>query len=244
MRLRDKAFFLANGLYSHAYPLYYPLYSAWKAFADRRERAVLKSIIRPGMTVADVGANIGIYTRFFAQAVGGTGAVHAFEPAPDNFRRLRATTRGLNNVTVTQSAVGDVSGKTRLYLSPQLNVDHQTFDSGEGRVSVDVPLISLDDYFIGREVHVIKIDVQGFEMKVLKGALRTLQQSAGITVLMELWPYGLQRAGTDPHELLVFLEKLGFKITPILDEPNDSVRTLLSRLSKIDQYCNVVVARP
>jgi hypothetical protein len=80
-------------------------------------------------------------------------------------------------------------------------------------------------------------------MEVLKGALRMLQESTGITVSMELWPHGLQRAGTDPDELLV-LENLGFKIIPILGEPNDSIRTILSRPSKIDQYCNVVVARP
>jgi FkbM family methyltransferase len=243
MTLRDRIFRLTNGLYSHAYPLYYPLYSTYKAITDRRERAALKTMIQPGMTIADIGANVGIYTRFFAQALGGTGRIHAFEPAPDNFRRLQAATCELKNVTVNQAAVGDVSGTTKLYISPQLNVDHQTFDAGEGRASMDVSLVSLDDYFGETRVDLLKIDVQGSELNVLKGAVRTLRNNNDIKVLMELWPYGLQRAGSDPRELLTFLEELGFKIVPISDDPEQSIEALISRPGQVHQYCNLIAAR-
>ncbi len=62
---RNLAYRLANKLFTHWYPLYFPLYSQWKALADRRERSFLDNLMRPGMSVVDVGANVGVYTRFF-----------------------------------------------------------------------------------------------------------------------------------------------------------------------------------
>jgi len=58
--MKNKLFRLANKLYEHCYPAYYPLYAVWKALSDRRERALLRQLIQPGMTVIDVGANIGV----------------------------------------------------------------------------------------------------------------------------------------------------------------------------------------
>ena len=180
---------LADWLYRHCYPLYYPLYSVWKAVSERRERALMREMISPGMIVTDIGANIGIYTRMFSALTGATGHVHAFEPAPANFEKLEATVSGLSNVSLQHAAVGAASGTTRLYVSSELNVDHRTFDSGDGRVSIDVPLVKLDDYFSpGQRVDFIKIDVQGYELSVLQGAARVLREKNHNRVFMELWP--------------------------------------------------------
>ena len=58
---------IGDKLFRHAYPAYLPLYSAYKAISDRKERALMRALIRPGMTIVDVGANIGIHARFLSQ---------------------------------------------------------------------------------------------------------------------------------------------------------------------------------
>lgn len=175
--MKSNLFRLANKLYEHCYTAYYPLYAVWKAFSDRRERALLRRLIRPGMTVVDIGANIGIYTRFFSELAAASGRVHAFEPAPSNYKRLQENTEHFANVSLKQAAVGDRSGTIRLFVSDELNVDHRTFDSGDGRKEIDVPVVSLDEYFTaGHRVDLIKIDVQGYELSVLQGAKRVLAE--------------------------------------------------------------------
>ena len=86
----------ANKVYQRAFPIYRPLYAAYKTYADRAERELLRKILFQGAVVADVGANIGIYSQFLSRCVGPTGLVHSFEPSPDNFRRLSAATRDLS----------------------------------------------------------------------------------------------------------------------------------------------------
>ena len=79
---------LGNQLFHRVYFLYKPLYSLYKTVLDRGERTILRRIVRPGMMVVDIGANIGVYSRFLAGLVGVDGKVIAFEPSPDNFNRL------------------------------------------------------------------------------------------------------------------------------------------------------------
>ena len=119
----------ANKLYERAFPIYRPLYAAYKTYADRAERVLLRKILFQGAVVADVGANIGIYSQVLSRCVGPTGSVHSFEPSPDNFRRLSAATRDLSNVRLTQAAVGERSGECKLYVSDKLNVDHRAVQS-------------------------------------------------------------------------------------------------------------------
>jgi FkbM family methyltransferase len=238
------AYRLGNWLFENHYAAYRPLYAAWKAWSDRRERALARQIIKPGMVVADVGANIGIYSRFFSRLVGPSGRVHAFEPAARNFSHLTETARNRGNIEAVHAAVGEHSGHARLYMSSELNVDHRMFDGGENRQGVDVPLTALDDYFAGgQRLDFIKIDVQGFEMRVLKGAVRTLTQNRSIAVLMEFWPYGLRKAGTDPREVLAFARDLGFLVNPV-PQGGASPETMLSGPDGLDTYCNIVLTRP
>lgn len=235
---------LADWLYRYCYPVYYPLYSVWKAVSERRERKLMRGMISPAMTVVDVGANIGIYTRMFSALTGAAGHVHAFEPAPANFEKLEATVNGLSNVSLQHAAVGAGNGTIKLYVSNELNVDHRTFDSGDGRASIDVPLVRLDDYFSpGQRVDFIKIDVQGYELSVLQGAERILRENRDIRIFMEFWPYGLSKASVNPSELTGFLEKLNFEFHNIADPPGTAFDHGRLDPNNAGQYCNLIVAR-
>jgi FkbM family methyltransferase len=207
---------VGNKVYEHAFPIYRTLYAAYKAYAERAERQLLRKILFPGAVVVDVGANIGIYSNFLSRCIGPTGLVHSFEPSPDNFKRLCAATRNLSNVRLSQAAVGECSGKSKLYISDKLNVDHRAYKAdGDSRRVVPGEMVALDDYFKpGQRVNLIKMDIQGYELHALRGAKRLLQENLDINLLLEFWPSGLEEAGVHWEELVQMLR--GFSMDLML----------------------------
>jgi len=199
---------VGNRAYDHAFPLYVLCYRAFKAYTDRTERQLLRRILSAGDIVVDVGANIGVYSQFLSSCVGPTGVVHSFEPSPENFKRLQSATRKLANVCLSQAAVGECSGTSRLYLSDKLNVDHRAYVGEEdSRQTVPIDIVALDDYFKpGQRVDLIKMDIQGYELHALRGASRVLADNPNAKLLLELWPYGLRQAGASWLELIATLE--------------------------------------
>src|SRR5947207_14925714 len=97
---------LGNKIYQHAFSIYRPVYAAYKAYADRAERQLLRQILVPGNVAVDAGANIGIYSQFLARCVGPAGVVYSFEPSPENFERLRTVSLGFSNMHCLQASVG------------------------------------------------------------------------------------------------------------------------------------------
>lgn len=208
---------LGNRLYQIAFPIYRPLYSAFKARSDRAERLLLANNLLDGAIAVDAGANIGIYSRFLSKCVGRGGAVHSFEPSPENFFHLAAAVSSLPNVLPHQCAVGAESGSELLYVSDKLNVDHRLFPAeGETRRTVSIKVVSLDDYFKpGARVDFIKLDIQGYEFHALRGAARVLKDNPAIKILLEFWPCGLREAGSSARHLLEWLDDNNFSVARV-----------------------------
>src|SRR4029077_12193213 len=208
---------VGNKIYQHAFPIYRLCYRGFKVYTDHAERRLLKTILSAGDVVVDAGANIGIYSEFLARVCGAAGLVHSFEPSPENFERLQCATRKLSNVRVCQAGVGERSGKSTLYLSDKLNVDHRTYSTEtESRKSVPVDIVALDDYFkAGERVDLIKMDIQGYELQALRGANRVLADNPSAKLLLELWPYGLKQAGASWLELLDILQSKNMGLVQI-----------------------------
>ena len=207
---------IGNQFYNYAFPIYRPLYAAYKAYTDRAERSLLRKVLFPGAVVVDAGANIGIYSQLLSRSVGPTGAVHSFEPSPENFKRLHAATCRLSNVHASQAAVGEHSGASELYISEKLNVDHRTYSAGgSSRRSIPIKMAALDDYFkAGERVDMIKMDIQGYELHALRGAKRVLHENPEIKLLLEFWPYALEQAGAGWQDLVEMLR--GFGMDPMV----------------------------
>jgi FkbM family methyltransferase len=169
--------------------------------------------LRPGDTVLDIGANIGGYASFLANLVGPEGKVFAFEPEPRNLAHLYRLASRLRQIDVVPAAVAERSGDLKLFISADMNVDHRTYDPGEGRVGIDVPALAIDE-FLRPEMRVdaIKMDIQGAEMSALRGARRLFRDSSRILILLEYWPFGLRAAGEEPTALLEFLRDTGFEV--------------------------------
>jgi FkbM family methyltransferase len=145
------------------------------------------------------------------------GVIHAFEPSAENFKRLQSATHKVANVRLYQAAVGEFSGRSELYLSDKLNVDHRTYTTGENsRRAVPIDIIALDDYFKPRQrVDLIKMDIQGYELHALRGANRVLQENPDIKLLFEFWPHGLRQAGATWVELIDALQTKNMSVFQI-----------------------------
>ena len=137
---------------------------------------LFRQMARPGNVVVEAGANLGAHTVFFARHVGSTGRVIAFEPQRVIFQTLCANLalNSLTNVECYQQAVGDTPG---MLLVPPLDY---TQDNNFGGLALGgftqgepVPVVTLDSLQLPR-LNVLKIDVEGMEQSVLRGATETL----------------------------------------------------------------------
>jgi FkbM family methyltransferase len=212
-----------------------PVVSGALAFRvyERSEMTFAERSLRKGMTVVDVGANVGLYSALSAHLVGPEGRVIAFEPDPESFYYLEQTIQknGLKNVKAVRVAASDRQGSSRLFTSTTNRGDSRLYDNELSDGSVEIETVVLDEYLSAagiKELDFLKIDVQGFEGQVFSGLKKTVLQSPKLVVLSEFWPDGLRRAGTAPEELLEKLEQWGFSIhellgdgttQPIVDKP-------------------------
>jgi FkbM family methyltransferase len=177
--------------------------------------------LREGGVAVDVGANLGYYTVVAGDAVGPGGRVIAVEPEPRNAALLEENVRlnGFDDrVEIVVAAAGEAAGSTLLYLSEANLGDHRAFDSDDGRRALEVPIVALDDLpALAGRVDLLKIDVQGAEAAVLRGARRLIERNRDhLVLLLEFWPQGIRLAGDDPAEVIAALD--GFQLWSIDEE--------------------------
>ncbi|WP_298748216.1 FkbM family methyltransferase [uncultured Brevundimonas sp.] len=153
------------------------LWRAWRArLADQAmELSLIRRHTGPGDLACDVGANKGSYLYWMARW---SGRVVAFEPQPGLAAYLQAVAAGLpmNNVMVEQAGVSDRAGELALYV-PSVNSPEASLLPIEGAATVTVPVVALDDYFTpGERLRMLKVDVEGAELDVFRGAERILRE--------------------------------------------------------------------
>lgn len=203
---------LGNFLYNNAFALYRPLYYSFKRQQDKFEIELLKKIIKPGDTVLDIGANIGFYACIVSDLVGEKGKVHCFEPDLKNFEYLKRAMKGRNNAVLNQNAVGAKTETLKFYSSPNLNVDHRSYEPEVYNAVTEVQALAIDTYLqkYGNSVQVIKMDIQGFEMQAMSGMKACLETNPNIQLISEFWPYGLRTAGSSLIQYFETLQSYGF----------------------------------
>lgn len=176
----------------------------WKLrLLERRERDLIARVVRPGMIAVDVGANLGLHTLGLARAVGPSGRVHALEPEPRNCTLLSRAVReaGLAQVCVHRMAAAEAPDTLTLHLSPVNRGDHRVVADDGPRRALTVSAVALDALLAGEpRIDFVKIDVQGAEVAVLRGLRETLQRCPALTMLCELSPDLLRRAGVGAAE--------------------------------------------
>ncbi len=154
------------------------MYGVWQ----RPLTVFIDSILKPGEVFVDVGANIGYFSIVAASAVGSTGRVHSFEPDPENFELLTLNRRlnDLDHIICHRLALADRPGEALLHRSSVNRGSHSLLPRPDLPQRLAVPVTTLD-LALEREtapIRLVKIDVQGLDLQVLKGITGLLDNQA------------------------------------------------------------------
>ena len=174
-------------------------------------------LVQPGDTVLDVGANFGWFTANFARLAGPQGKVVAFEPVPSIFEMTKESIalNGLDNVVAVPMGLGQDEGSFVVYTFAGLPHGHASasdLDRDDAKEHT-CRVTTLDAYVAENPlpfVDVMKIDVEGFEVEVLLGATKLLQQDDAPVVVFEVNEECLAHQGRSPAELFSVLRDLGY----------------------------------
>ena len=203
---------------------------AYGEFAEL-EIELLCQILRPGQTVIDVGANIGTHTLAFARMVGPQGVVYAFEPQRIIFQMLCANLalNSVANVRAFQAPLGSRSGSASVpvpdYDRPNNFGGLSLNNSTSGEI---VRLLTLDELHL-KSCHLIKIDVEGMESEVLKGATQTVRRFRPVL-------YVESDRAEKSSVLVEQIQRFGYRLwshTPALFNPDDFARNRKSLFPQI-----------
>lgn len=192
-------------------------YIYWLGTFEPRESAVVRGLVRPGDYVMDAGANIGWFSLLASSIVGATGKIFAFEPfgaTADHLDRDLAL-NGVSNVEVHRIALSDSSGKAKLTMIERGNIGTASLfarDADEGEI---VDTGRLDAIVPKRRFKLLKMDVEGAELRVLRGAQELLQAGRIENILFEINNAALRRAGSSCAELIAFVKSHGYRIRRI-----------------------------
>ena len=181
-------------------------------------RSLIETLLHPGMTMIDLGANIGYFSLVGARSVGSSGRVYAFEPDPVTFAILDKNVRasGLHDVIRTiNKAVTDTEG-TVLLFRYAVDSGMNNLYRGEGGLDtgVMVSTTSLDSFFEKdgwAQVHLIKVDIEGAETAAFAGMHRLVGRNPSLVMIVEFNPWCLRNAGVTHHDFFDSLMRLGFK---------------------------------
>lgn len=200
-------------------------------------RALFADLVEPGMTVVDVGAHIGYYTRQFADLVGPSGRVVAFEPHPRNYELLVRNVRSKGNVTLVKKAASDRRQVVTLYDDmpdtggPSLRRDPRRADQVRGLSSArelapravadtageqfDIEAARIDEELAELDVErvdIVKMDIEGAEIGAMKGMERILAREGTLSIVFELYPAAMKPFEVAPISVWCWLVERGFRV--------------------------------
>jgi FkbM family methyltransferase len=166
--------------------------------------------IQQGFKILDVGAYIGVYTLKAAKKSGCNGLVIAVEPEEENFRFLLRNigTNGFNNVIPVRAALSDFEGKGSLYLSARGSGEHSMLSKSEKEIKV--PVYTVDGLMRKLRItslDVMKIDVEGAEIQVLKGSNQMLREGRIHRIAIAAYHYP-----DECSEVVDFLNAFHYKV--------------------------------
>jgi FkbM family methyltransferase len=188
-------------------------YLVYKQYFEAGPIERLSDFVPAGSLVIDVGANVGFFSLRFAGWVGERGKVIAIEPEDANYVGLvKAIERGgfSSRVDTLKAVAAATGGEMLLEINPIHPADHKISRDGTGLPVSALTLDQLVQANSGLRLALVKIDVQGAEMMVLKGAGRILKE-AGPALFVELSEEGLNKFGSSVTEILKYLAELDYE---------------------------------
>lgn len=186
---------------------------------EKENITFLGSHCKKGNCVIDVGAHLGLFSVIAGKLVSETGKVFAFEPTPDTFKALNEVVR-LNHlskiITPVNSAVADFNGETRFFVGTQAgnNANSLVERVDQKRNNVTVNVVTIDSFVDNRKIakiDLLKIDAEGTELLVLKGAEKTLKAHRP-KIILAIHPSLIKNNNNSLEEIHDLIINYGFKI--------------------------------
>jgi FkbM family methyltransferase len=184
------------------------------------ESYLYSQLLKPGMVVLDVGANIGQYTLLAAKAISPGGCVHSFEPIPSNFAQLKKHVQEnqiSDLVRLNQAALWNEDARVQLAMPAHVSNNAGAFSIGvaseKGAEPFEATAVRMDTYWTQnklKRLDLIKMDIEGAEPFALEGGLEIISQFKPI-ILMEICKMTLQRFGKNASAIWGPLTDLGYK---------------------------------
>lgn len=190
---------------------------------------VLESLVRPGMVAVDIGANFGYHTFRMARSVGDDGQVLAIEPttwAYDKLQRNALLNPSITNIRYAKVGLSDSDvGQTEIAFQSSYRLDGRQEDVVETVRLTTLDIVVAEQAL--QRVDFVKLDVDGFEGRVLRGAVETLRRHHPV-IFFELTPSAMTSNGDDAMTLLRWLEELGYDFQSETQEA----------ISDVPRFCN------
>ena len=211
------------------------------------ETAFVRRQVTKGMAVVDIGANLGWFTAHLALLVGAEGRVDAFEPRSDvmDLMTKSIAENRLTNVTTHNVALGSLNSHGQVIWSVDDANPGGTHlvpsDFAAPDIIAQPVLVKTLDSCVSHRVDFVKIDVEGAELLVFKGAQRVLTKDRPV-IIVEINPSNLMRtSGVSATDFGSFVEELGYYLYGIAADGSCRTRIQTSDLSTIDDLVNVAM---
>lgn len=199
------------------------LYFAFKDDAHEK----LMNLVKTDFVVLDIGTNIGSTLLQFANLVGENGKAYGFEPDPFNYKNCvqNIELNPFKNVSVSNIGLGNENGEFSLVVDTPTNRggNRIQLENVSGKESVKIKVQRLDDWVLAsnlKKINLMKIDVEGFEMNVLKGCTQVLKMHHPV-LFIELDNENLKKVSSSAKELIEFIQLHNYSITNV--ETNEMV---------------------
>jgi FkbM family methyltransferase len=226
---------------------------------EKETMARLDQLVKPGMTMLDVGAHVGYYSARYAKVIGENGRIIAFEPHPRTFRVLQQNVQSFANVLPVQAALAETEGTAVLHdylimsASGSLHYDESMVELQQAQMQESdvAPRLGQEftpqtftvrtmpaDAFLAEQgierVDVIKMDIEGAEIGALRGLQGTISRSPQLQLVMEYNPAALKAFNHEPEAALAEVLAMGFQRMQVI-EAGGALRDVTGQAAVIRQ---------
>ncbi|MEB3343708.1 FkbM family methyltransferase [Okeania sp.] len=217
---------------------------------------LLCRFLRTNDCFIDIGAHIGYYSILAAKIVGNKGKVFAFEPELSNYQKIleNINLNSLNNIKLFNMAVGSETKETQIFVNQDNDGGHALWDVGQhpfnykslhNQTMQNTQLSKLDNILSQAgditNLKMIKIDTEGAELNVIKGAVNTISQYNVPYIICEINRFGLERMGTNETELRKFMNFLDYETYLLTSNSSNSlVKLPVGKYHKTSHVFNVL----
>lgn len=192
----------------------------------------IKKVLSQGDNILEIGANIGYFVILEAKIIGKKGKIYALEPEKSNFQLLKKNVR-LNHledrVKTERLAIGDKVRKEKLYTAVSCNL--HTLECANKNNGADFQIIdttTIDEYIKDKRIDYIRMDIEGWEYRAIKGMEKTLRKGRPLKMFIEIHPHIMGTGRT--IKMLRKLKESGLKATKVISH-DTYIRRLLNQSS-------------